>query len=227
MLSIPPDECWCKWRPDCNPICQETLIMCSFCVIDVEDWRYFCKFKVSSDIRLHLACSVLHSPTINQYQCLLDIITGVCLQQQHAAGCTPPLCSNCALHITSASSQPAVLRRHVLLTRCDTWCDTPRHVVTRGMSGVITVVTRVRILSRVLPTHPSSACPHSQGVVPIKLCSGSGWTSLTHRPCIIVVHWDSNLRCNAMQCNAQASLSISIHPIFIPIVLDKPSLCHL
>ena len=153
MLSIPPDECWCKWRPDCNPICQETLIMCSFCVIDVEDWRYFCKFKVSSDIRLHLACSVLHSPTINQYQCLLDIITGVCLQQQHAAGCTPPLCSNCALHITSASSQPAVVWRHVLLTRCATWCDTPRHVVTRGMSGVITVVTRVRILSRVLPTH--------------------------------------------------------------------------
>ena len=123
MLSIPPDECWCKWRPDCNLICQETLIMCSFCVIDVEDWRYFCKFKVSSDIRLHLACSVLHSLTINQYQCLLDIITGVCLQQ-HAAGCPPPLCSNCALHITSASSQPAVVWRHVLLTRCATWCDT-------------------------------------------------------------------------------------------------------
>ena len=89
-------------------------------------------------------------------------------------------CSNCALHITSASSQPAVVWRHVLLTRCDTRCDTPHHVVTRGMSGVITVVTRVRILSRQSPTHPASACPHSQGVVPIKLCSG--WTLLTQRP---------------------------------------------
>ena len=185
MLSIPPDECWCKWRPDCNPICQETLIMCSFCVIDVEDWRYFCKFKVSSDIRLHLACSVLHSLTINQYQCLLDIITGVCLQQQHAAGCTPPLCSNCALHITSASSQPAVVWRHVLLTRCDTWCDTSSCCDTRDVRRHNSRHTCQNSVTSAAYT-PPSACPHSQGVVPIKLCSGSGWTLLTHRPCILL-----------------------------------------